>query len=345
MLVKYGKAAADVMDIKKNFLEENGRFLEYQNKISAIYQKQKRRRLCKCCMTPLEGKTFVSHDMNYTLCHVCGHLNGEFEETEEFSKQVYEETEYDCFYIDRDRGRYDARVEKIYTPKLNFLLETLGEDAVRSGKILDVGAGSGYFCRACRQKGVNAQGIEISGRQVEYARLMTGTDAVREVEADESMEIIRKTDCNIVTMFGVMESVFNLQEIMGAIKENEAIRYVYFNVPMFSLSVILEAIHPESFNRNLGGAHTHLFSNDSVRWLMDQYHMDITAKWRFGSDMMDMQRFISNQLVMMKNIHLNEIFAAEFQKMIDDLQMVLDRHEFSSETHFIAKKREGEVRG
>ena len=78
---------------------------------------------------------------------------------------------------------------------------------------------------------------------------------------------------------------------------------------------------------------------------MDQYHMDITAKWRFGSDMMDMQRFISNQLVMMKNIHLNEIFAAEFQKMIDDLQMVLDRHEFSSETHFIAKKREGEVRG
>lgn len=341
MYEKYGKSVKGILKIKKNFLDENNKFLEIQNTINEIYKTQDKRQFCKCCMTSLKGNEFFSHGLTYVLCDVCGHLNGKYEETAKFSETVYERTEYDDFYIDKDEEKFNDRVKAIYVPKLDFLMNVIGTDTIKSSKILDVGAGSGYFCKACLLKNLKVKGIEISEKQVVYASEMLKKDVVKKVNADESLEIIRQTDCNIVTMFGVIESVYNLQEIMNAIEYNDNIKYLYFNVPMFSLSVCLESVNPESFNRNLGGAHTHLFSNKSVKHLLGKFHLDMMAKWRFGSDMMDMWRFVSNKLNLMDNQQLNEIFSEKFMSMIDDLQLVLDKHEFSSEVHIIAKKQKG----
>lgn len=341
MYEKFGKPANDVLEIKEGFFLENDKYLKYQEKINNIYCKQEIRKNCKVCNKKLvkeDMKSFMSHGLRYMICSNCNHLNGEFEETKVYSEEVYNQTEYDTFYIDKDLKKYNSRVCKIYKPKLKFLQETLEKSIINSSSILDVGAGVGYFCKACEMEGIYIKGIEISDKQIEYGREMLKEDSLIKVEPEESIKYIEQSEANIVTMFGVLESVYNLHDVMYALSKNSNIEYFYFSIPMFSLSCILESINPESFNRNLGGAHTHLFTDSSIEYLLKENNFEIISRWKFGSDIIDMFRFIGNKLKWKGENELYDIYSHEFVKIIDELQVVVDKSGFGSESHIVARK-------
>ncbi|MEY9979957.1 methyltransferase domain-containing protein [Lysinibacillus sp. RC79] len=62
----------------------------------------------------------------------------------------------------------EGRVQKIYYPKAKFLKEVIGDKVnPKTLKVLDLGAGSGYFLKALQQNGFfNVIGHDVSSNQV-----------------------------------------------------------------------------------------------------------------------------------------------------------------------------------
>lgn len=337
---KYGKSFGDLNSLKKNFFENNDGMLHMADGMADILNAQPVRTVCKACGSKLPEKLFSSHNIGYIKCDKCGHLNSDHEDTDEFASKVYVEDDYSKNYSSKDRAEYEKRMNMIYVPKAEFLMECLEKDGIESSssKILDIGAGCGYFVAASRKLGMNADGIEVSGSEVEYGNSMSDTPLLTHVGLHDSIDFISKTDANIVSAIGVLEHLINLHENLDAIRDNKNIKYLYASVPMFSFSCAFEASHQKCYNRHTGGTHTHLFTNESIAYLANQMGFEVAYEWRFGSDINDLYRFIMVSLQQEGNPEFASFFSDKFTPLMDELQLILDKSEFSSELHFVLRR-------
>ena len=337
---KFGKPFGDLNSMKKNFFENNDGMLEMADGMADVLSQQPRRTVCKICKTKLQKPLFTSHHLGYIVCEKCGHLNSEFEDTDTFASKVYVEDDYSKNYSAADKEGYEKRLNTIYIPKAEFLKDCLQKEGVDPVKILDIGAGCGYFVAAARRLHMQAVGVELSPSQVEYGNAMAGEEILTHVGLTDSIDFIKRTDANVITAIGVLEHLIHLDENLEAVKENPNIRYLYASVPMFSFSTIFEAANQHCYNRHTGGTHTHLFSNESVACMAEQMGFEIAYEWRFGSDINDLYRFLTVSLSKNGCTDLAGIFADQFVPLMDGLQKAMDEKEFSSELHFILKRKE-----
>lgn len=336
---KYGKPFGDLNQLKTSFFENNDGMLEMADGMAKIFSVQPKRTHCKICGEALDGPLFTSHGIGYIKCDRCGHLNGEFEDTDDFASKVYIENDYSKNYSSKDREEYDRRLTTIYIPKAEFLKSCMEQEQLSDLKLLDIGAGCGYFVAAAKKLGMRADGVEISENQVNYGNAMAGETILKHVGLHDSIGYIRKTDANIVSAIGVLEHLINLKENLDAIRDNQNIRYLYASVPMLSFSCAFEAANQHCYNRHTGGTHTHLFSNESIRYLAEQMGFEMAYEWRFGSDINDLYRFLTVSLTKSGNQEFVSFFSEKFVPLMDELQLTLDKSEFSSELHFILKRK------
>jgi SAM-dependent methyltransferase len=340
-IIRYGKSLFDILNIKADFFFENQTHLNENNRIANIYKQQPLREDCKLCGTKLpEQKDFTSHSINYFLCDICGHLNGAYQDTKEFVDIIYSGSNYGINYNESTKEQYLERLDAVYSPKARFFkdsLKTIEED-YKGYKILDVGCGSGYMVGALRRLGFDAKGVEVSETQVQYGNNMLEGNYLQALSQDDIISSVSNTNAQILCFIGVFEHLCDLSGMLREIKVNTHIKYVFFSVPMYSLSCIFESIFPEVFNRQLGGGHTHLFSRKSLEWMYKKYDLIQLAKWDFGTDLMDLYRSI---IVMLKKQTASEKVikqvGAIFKENIDSMELVLDRSAFSSETHVLIK--------
>lgn len=336
---KFGKPFGNLNSMKKNFFEDNDGMLAMADDMAKVLSTQPKRTVCKICNRPLGKKLFTSHSLGYIVCEHCGHLNSEYEDTDVFASKVYVEDDYSKNYSASDREGYERRLNSIYVPKAEFLASSLEKEGLSPVKILDIGAGCGYFVAAARKCGMQAAGIELSENQVNYGNLMAGEEILKHVGLTDSIDVIKKSDANVISAIGVLEHLIHLDENLTSIRENQNIRYVYASVPMFSFSTIFEAANQHCYNRHTGGTHTHLFSNESVAVMAEQMGFEIAYEWRFGSDINDLYRFLTVSLTKNNEAELAAFFSEKFVPLMDKLQLVLDESEFSSELHFILKRK------
>ncbi len=338
---RYGKPLGDLINIKSDFFEHNEKNLAMADDMADALLSQPKRTQCKMCHHPIEGEMlYKSHKMGYFLCPKCGHLSSEHEDTDAFAKKVYIDDDYAGNYSAADKDRYEKRLDMIYIPKAQFLVDCLSEDGVskESVSVLDDGAGSGYFVRACRKLGLEARGIEISSAQVRFANEMAGEDILTQIDADKITDEIRNSTCNVLSAIGVLEHIIRLDETLEAIAENKNIKYLYLSVPMFSFSALFEASHQDCYNRHVGGTHTHLFSDSSLEYMAQRIGFEIAHTWRFGSDMMDLYRFLCVTLEKGGNSGAKDVLSEKFLPLIDELQLAMDKSGFMSEIHMIMKR-------
>ena len=130
----------------------------------------------------------------------------------------------------------------------------------------------------------------------------------------------------------------NLADIFNAVISNNNIKYLYFSVPMFSFSTILESITDNVSPRVLGAPHTHIFTNESINYICRRYSFQPLGEWRFGADIADLLRTISVELKLQGNSSLISIMREQIVPVLDDLQYILDRSDFCSEIHIVVKK-------
>ncbi len=340
-LIKYGKSIGDLIAIKQDYLQNNNKNLDNMDRIAQIYMQQPKRTGCKLCGTPFSEPLFNSHGIPYYLCSSCNHLSGAYSDTAEFASSIYVDGDYHIVYSQTHKDEYMNRLKVIYTPKVDFLVESLLSDGVNLDNVnmLDIGAGSGYFVNACLQKGISCKGIEISSEQVKLANTMAGRHIVSEVSADDINATVAEANANVMSAIGVFEHVSDLHGLLNAVRSNKSVEYLYILVPMFSFSCVFEAVNQHGFNRHLGGGHTHLFTFESLNYLADLLGFDIVAQWRFGSDIMDLYRFTCVALEQNGNQQLKKYFEDRFISLIDDLQLTIDKSGFASEVHMVLRKK------
>ena len=341
MYIKYGKSYADMWQFKESLRCENVKSLKRYQKIVQTYRAQPVRNFCKMCGGGRHRYEFVSHGVTYYCCDTCGHINGSFEDTVEFTKKLYESngTDYGDDYKDVDLSKFNSRVKVIYQPKAEFLKNALQQEKVNSNiKFTDVGAGCGHFVAALQNLGLSAIGVEVDDSQVAYASKILPEGSMTHCASEDVVDFLRnvKTDC--VTFIYCLEHVQNLSEILAAVRENPCISYMYFSVPMLSYSVILESISDEVYPRVLGAEHTHIFTDESIAYLCTEYQFEKIAEWRFGADVADLLRTMMVKLESRDNGTLAHILKRKLLPVMDELQYVIDKSEFCSDTHVLLRK-------
>ena len=337
---KYSKPSGFYTDAKKDFFIENDKHLKKSVKQNKLYASQPKRLLCKICQLKLtDNIDFHSHGVDYTFCSECSHLNGMFEETEAFVKSLYisdDGIEYSKNYVDVN---YFKRTEDIYIPKIDFLTSSISPAIY---EILDIGCGSGYFVMAGKIRGLSMTGLDVSKALVDFGNQQifehTKTKPLMFKNEKGFYDEIIKTNANIISAIGVIEHLREPHKFFSAFNQSNA-QYLYYSVPMFSLSVLLENVFKNVYPRQLSGAHTHLFTEESIQKMNQIIGVKSEAEWRFGTDILDLYRHTMTNL--QKNNtskKFTDLLSSGFGSKIDEIQSVLDKNHFCSEIHCVSSK-------
>jgi len=339
----FGKSFLDIVPFKKDFFDHNDRLLERTLKIADEYNKQPIRTKCKNCMKDIgrDAPFFEKHKIRYVFCNHCGHCCGDRQETTNFLNFLYFDSQgkdYAETYSEKDSRAYWNRVHSIYTPKVEFLfhnLENIEENPTRL-QYTDVGAGSGYFVAALREKGISdAIGYDVSISQARLANEMVGDKAVICINMGELAEILGNIKTSVVSMIGFIEHAQYPHIIMNALAKNVNVKFLLITFPLFSFTVFFERIFEYVMPRHLGGGHTHLYTLQSLNWFEKEYHLATLGKWWFGTDAMDLYRSTVLELNRRNEDNLSVLFQNMFYDCIDGVQQAIDQKLMCSSVHAV----------
>ncbi len=73
--------------------------------------------------------------------------------------------------------------------------------------------------------------------------------------------------------------------------------------------------------------------------MAEKIGFEVAYEWRFGSDINDLYRFLRVSIAKNGNPEFASYFSEKFVPLMDKLQLVLDESEFSSELHFILRRK------
>ena len=158
------------------------------------------------------------------------------------------------------------------------------------------------------------------------------------VEENDFYEQIIDSNADIVSAIGVIEHLREPQKFFEAFQKSSA-QYLYYSVPMFSLSVVLENVFKSVFPRQLSGGHTHLFTESSISKMNNLIGVTSIGEWRFGTDGMDLYRhLLTNLQANQSSQKMIDFLYSGFGEKIDEIQSIFDENHFCSEIHVIASK-------
>lgn len=337
---RYSKSSGFYVQARQEFFAENDALRAKAHATNAIYARQPTRESCKICSATLPEKDgFASHGVSYVKCGTCTHLNGRHQDGAAFWEEVYlgNPGEYGALYL---ATAFEDRVQDIYLPKVDFLLDSLPDGTAPT--LLDIGCGAGFFVDAALERGIDAQGIDVNA-----AMIRSGNDAIEHRRGIRPLELVsnsstfaeqmRTSRAAVLSAIGVIEHLSDLDEFWSAFRAS-SFDYVYFSVPMFSLSAVVEHAFSDVAPRHLQADHTHLFTEQSLPKMYELLGVEPVAEWRFGTDVMDLFRSLINTVQLSGADALLDDLVNKFAPSIDDLQAVLDRAHTCSEIHVLARR-------
>lgn len=337
---KYSKSSKFYKDIKSDFFLSNDKNLTNVLKINKKYTSQAKRLFCKLCEKKLKKEIdFEKHGVKYVFCKYCDHLNGTNNDTLSFADELYSSNggrKYSKFYID---NKYESRIKNIYLPKAKFLKENLPK---KKFSIYDYGCGLGHFVDSCLRLG-----LEIEGGDVSESLVFNGNKLINSKhKCNNKLELIKNNDsklisckkADILSLLGVIEHISDLKNFFKNIKKSKY-KYIFYAVPTYSFSVVIESVFNKIFPRQLGAGHTHLFTEKSLIKLNELLGITPVAEWRFGTDIMDLKRSIQVTLTKKKySKYFQDKFDKDFSSYGDKIQSVLDKAHNCSQIHVLGKR-------
>lgn len=331
-ILKFSKKY-DLFEIKKDFFNNNNQNLKKIQKINNFYAKQKKRMFCKICMNKLQNFFLTSFSIEYCFCSKCGHLNGRYEDTQKFSNWLYAQSDgknYKSVYM----GDYEERVKKIYIPKVQFLKSVIKSKI----SVLDFGSGAGHFLKALEKFKIKSLGFETNKALVNLGKSRLKNKNLNLCNPNENIfDNSQIKNYNVLSLIHVLEHLEKPNEIIKSFK-NSKFKYLYLAIPLASFSIFVENAFAKIFPRHLAAGHTHLFTKESLEYLIKKNKLNIMGEWWFGSDVSDLLRSIS---ISSKNTN-NQLYSKYFKKYIlnfsDDLQNIIDKKKLCSEVHLVIRK-------
>ncbi len=330
-IIKFSKKNNDVSYIKENLINENLINLRRSIKINKHFNKLKKRKKCIICNNKILKKDFISHNVSYIICKNCGHLNGDRVLNNKFNQNIYVSNKGKNYSYLYDR-LFSLRLKNIYYPKVKFLKKTIKKKI----KILDFGCGSGHFVKACEDHGIQATGVDPNYELIKFGRKNLKKNELNHLSFEGCIQKIESTEADLVSLIFVLEHLENPNLIFKSFVKSKA-KYLFIAVPLLSLSVFIENVFQNVYPRQLGGPHTNLFSNESLKYISKKYKLKTLGEWWFGSDFSDLYRSLILTSNYKNNIYKKKLDNILF-KNLNEFQKILDKSKSSSEVHMIFKK-------
>ncbi len=346
-IVKFGKKSSDISKIK-NFITDNDNLIKWQKKLFRVYKKEKIRNKCKNCESKIGTKIFTKIGIPYYLCKKCGHLNARYQDTHRLAKKLYQDNDgkdYSSFYINNKKkiNDYNLRTKNIYTPKVDFLINSLPKNK-NNYNYIDIGCGAGYLVSAIKKRGIkDCSGYDPSKSMVKFGNKLNKFKKLNFINMKNLNELIKniKSEKQVVlSMIGTFEHIYNNVEILHSIKNNKSIKYFYISVPCFSLSSFIELAFDKYYQRLMAPQHTHFYTDQSLKFMEKKFKLKIVSEWWFGVDVLDFLRSFELDYLKKNKITTSgiKIYKKMFSnKIIDQLQNVLDKNKLSAEVHILFK--------
>jgi 2-polyprenyl-3-methyl-5-hydroxy-6-metoxy-1,4-benzoquinol methylase len=147
---------------------------------------------------------FLKNGVNIYTCPTCGCIMADLE----FAHEQYESSSYYTMAF-----KTQAEVEGEWGFRWRYILSRL-KHYTAAPKLLDVGAGNGYFVYLARGEfGIPAAGLEISAAEADYARDTFGIELLRGA-------ISSITDTyEVITSFNVLEHVQQPADLLAQMRE------------------------------------------------------------------------------------------------------------------------------
>lgn len=192
---------------------------------------------------------------------------------------------YAATYTNKSGAEF--RLNAIAKPWLEWVLEVYEKQyGKKPERILDVGSGAGHFVEACRRRGIEAHGIELSQSSRDFAA------EIWEIELDgnDFLKVYKDYEgYDIVTFWGLLEHTPNPGSILDcahSITSASSGGMVISKVPRWdSLSSAAQRLNNDTIIRHIDPmGHIMLFTDASAAELYHKCGFKPTAAWYYGMD-------------------------------------------------------------
>ena len=339
----YSKPSADVAIEAQGWMECDRALLARQREISQHLLNGLQRKNCLLCGNTLEvSHRYVHRGVDYLQCIHCGHLQTRIQPPAGYPHDQ-SGSGFEAIYPQLDGKEYLSRRDRIYMPKLEWLLSRVNivgysVESALSASWLDFGCGAGYFLHALRGKGArNVIGLDENADLIAEANRHCGGEVAHVSKI--LFEDLEASSAEIITAFFVLEHIEEAATMWRILGDKPRGTLFAFAVPTFGLSTIIEGAVHDFAARNLdNGVHTQLYTDRSIDHALEQAGYRKVAEWLFGQDAQDLCRILLQRVT----AHMDPEIAAkalqQLNELVDPLQNVIDRARFCDARHVLAEK-------
>lgn len=339
----YSKPSSDIDIEVYGWDQREKSLLESQRILSNYLHDGPLREACLLCDKPLDRSQAYRHrSVELRICANCGHLQTTRKLPSGYPQHLSSDG-FEKIYPQLDNDSYLSRRDRIYTPKLDWILSRINALGISSDKALDsswleLGCGAGYFLSSLQSKGArNIVGLDSNNLLVNEANRHCTSDVARFSPA--MFEELKSSTADIINAFFVLEHIEEAHDFWQIMSNKPSGTIFAFAVPAFGLSTITEGAFDSFAARNLDNVvHTQLYTDNSIDYVLEYAGYSKIGEWLFGQDAQDLCRLLIQKLSPhMDNILLNET-ASKLSSIIDPFQQVLDHLRLCDARHVIALK-------
>lgn len=345
MLRKFSKSATDINLEHLSFKSKDLERLKQQRIISSELSLCNYRKLCVLCNKQITDDChfFVHRKITYKICKACGHI-----QTQRMPPKGYPFTimksGFEDIYISESIDQYNSRRDRIYAPKLSWVLECLESalsidlSAAISKQWVEIGCGAGYFLNELQRRGFKRiLGVDVNEKLIDMANKFCGENFARPITSFK--KLLSGQNPDVVVAFFVLEHLEgeNVSDFWQSLKEVASGTVFVFSVPCFGISTIFETSFNNFAARQLDSViHTQLFTEDSIQFQLKENGFEIVAEWLFGQDSQD----LFGTMLQKSDGMLPEEFGipAKLSTIIDPIQKIIDTHRLCDSRHIICVK-------
>ena len=324
--VRLGKPI-DILSLKLNMVEDFANKVSYHRRTrKRLFETRQMEEVQNCPICGLSAKQSVLrleiHGGQYHQCPECSHC---------FVIKRPNDIERDNFYRNdtnyastyTDKRITETRVRQVAMPKAQWMVEQFELVYGKPPKsVLDVGAGGGHFVHACRELGIDAQGLELSAASRAFCKTNFGFELE---ESDFLGKSANFTGFDIITFWGLIEHVSNPMDFLE--KANQAISgtnaLIIVSVPRWNcFGTVVQTAFPDSVVRHLDPlGHLHCFTDFSLATAFENSRFVPVAAWYFGMDAYELVTQLSFQMEQNSVIYTLGKHIPAFQQSIDDARL------------------------
>lgn len=317
----------NLLDLKKNIVRDIPNQIEYyKNSRESVYKPENLEEVKQCPVcneaSSSSSPQVIIYGAEYVQCSRCTHVYVLKRPLQSDIEGFYlNDVNYAATYT--DKAAAESRLNAIAVPWVEWMIEVFTKQyGFAPKKILDVGSGAGHFVEACRRKGLQANGVELSQSSRDFSKQVWGI----ELEGEDFLKIADKFyGYDVVTFWGLLEHTPNPKSILSAafdIVSKSENGMVISKIPRWdSLSTAIQRMSKDTIIRHLDPmGHIMCFTDSSSAEIYYQCGFAPIASWYYGMDVYETLMQLGNKSSNYDVLHKTKDIQTDFQQFIDNVK-------------------------